>query len=130
MQFVFVDVHYRVRSDFGGENIEVTQLMVLLRSTNRGSHITSRSTRNQRIERLWRDVFLNCLSVFYDTFYMMEVSNILDPDIESHFMTLHYVYQPRIQESLNSFRTAWNNHGINYSPSKSYANVDSWDALY
>ena len=43
---------------------------------------------------------------------MMEASNILDPDIESHLIALHYVYQPRIQESLNSFRTAWNNHGI------------------
>ena len=31
---------FRVRSDLGGENVEVAQLMVFLRGTSRGSHIT------------------------------------------------------------------------------------------
>lgn len=38
----------RVRSDKGGENIEVAQFMVQNRGENRNSHITGRSVHNQR----------------------------------------------------------------------------------
>ncbi len=38
----------RVRSDKGGENIEVAHFMVQNRGENRNSHITGRSVHNQR----------------------------------------------------------------------------------
>ena len=55
----------------GGENCSVAQFMLLLRGLNRGSHMTG-STRNQRIERLWPDVYNHCTSLFYHLFYLMK----------------------------------------------------------
>ena len=46
-----------VRGDHGGENVLVAQFMTQKRSEGRGSFIAGPSTRNQRIEHLWRDVF-------------------------------------------------------------------------
>ena len=58
----------RIRTDHGGENILVWQHMMARRGENRGSVLVGSSTHNQRIERLWRDVFRCFGNVFYYTF--------------------------------------------------------------
>ncbi|XP_051981259.1 uncharacterized protein LOC127642849 [Xyrauchen texanus] len=62
----------RVRSDHGGENILVALFMHLVQGLEHRGFITGQSVHNQRIERLWRDVFLHVLQQFYLMFYSLE----------------------------------------------------------
>ncbi|XP_069131834.1 uncharacterized protein [Argopecten irradians] len=101
----------RVRSDHGGENIQVALFMNLVQNSTT-SHLTGRSVHNQRIERLWRDVQEQVGNVFYQKFYMMEDSGILDINNDSHICALQMVYIPEVNKKLHSFMKGWNNHRI------------------
>ncbi|KAG9272109.1 hypothetical protein AMEX_G13061 [Astyanax mexicanus] len=102
----------RVRSDKGGENVDVAEFMIRSRGTNRNSHITGRSVHNQRIERLWRDVYEHALDLFYQIFVSLEDHSALHPDNELHLFALHWIFLPQIQRHIKSFRDAWNFHGL------------------
>ena len=98
----------KVRSDMGGENTLVAQYMLHHPQRGSGSMITGRSVHNQRIERLWRDVFTHCTSYYYALFYALEDSGLLDYGNEADLFALQFVFIDEIQQQLNQFREGWN----------------------
>ena len=86
--------------------------MVIAREEGRGSFIPGPSTHNQRIERLWRDVYRCVCHMYYYVFYGMEMSGVLNHDDAVHLFALHLVYLPRINHALKEYKEAFNHHAV------------------
>ena len=102
----------RIRCDNGGENTQVCQYMDEYHGFGRGSAIRGRSVHNQRIERIWLDMWNGCINVFYDLFSAFEKDGLLNHNSEEQVFALHYIFIPRIQHALDMFIRQWNHHKI------------------
>lgn len=97
----------QIRTDLGGENVEVWRHMVEQHSSSLAV-LTGASTHNGHIKRLWRDV-CRCVSVlFHDLFRRMEDDGSLECLNEVDMFCLHYALLPRINQALEGFVESWN----------------------
>ena len=103
---------HQVRSDHGGENVDIWRYMLSTHSNDTSCILTGSSTHNERVERLWRDVNRCVCAPFADTFHTLEAEGILDPLNEADMFCLHYIFLPRIAKSLKEFQESWNNHPL------------------
>jgi hypothetical protein len=97
---------------FPQSNFEIFKLFSFLLFYVLLYFLPGKSTHNQRIERLWRDVFSGCLSLFYGLFLTMEEEGILDRENDTHIWCLHYVFLPISNEHIRNWRDAWILHPI------------------
>ena len=107
-----------VRTDQGGENTDVWRF-VFEAHQDPSAVIVGSSTHNERIERLWRDVFRCVSEHYYDLFNELEVQGQLDPLNHTDLYCLHFVFLPRIQKHLGAFQESWNHHSLSTENNRS-----------
>ena len=95
----------RIRVDQGGENIQVAEHMIMHRGVGRRSVLVGSSVHNQRIGR---DSHRCATCFYYRLFYFLEENDLLNPLDEEDLFALHYVYLPRVNRSLQVFRSLQN----------------------
>ena len=96
--------------DGGGENVLVADYMIY--HLGPGALKIVSSVHNQRIERLWRDVCEKAMIDYINLFMDFRNEGILDIDDVVQIWLIHFLFLDLINQSLDRFVLAWNNHGI------------------
>ena len=78
----------------------------LQQGPGRGSYIGGKIVHNQRVERLWRDVFYGVTGLYYELFHYLEEIGELCVNNENHIWALQYTFVPRINHALKSLQMA------------------------
>lgn len=108
----------RVRTDHGGENVDIWRDMISARGEASKPVLVGKSVHNQRIERHNRALNEQVMSMFRGEFYQLESEGVLDVNNDTDILCLHYVYLPRINHVLDEFVAAHNHHKISTEKNK------------
>ncbi|KAL6419154.1 hypothetical protein ACFW04_011546 [Cataglyphis niger] len=102
------DLPSRVPTEHVYENLLAAILMSTIRGMHIGSHVTGKSVYNQRIERLWVDVFKEVCDSIYTELYALEDQGLLDIENITHRFCVQYIFKILLIKSYYYF----NLHGI------------------
>ena len=109
----------RIRTDYGGENVDIWRDMVNTYGEESRSVVVGSSVHNQRIERHNRAVNEQVISVFKLQFYELESQGILDPSNSTDLYCLHFIFLPRLNRSISEFIAAHNHHVVSTEENRS-----------
>lgn len=89
----------------------------LLPSSFKYCHVSAcltldRSTRNQRIERMWVDLGIHFVRQWRAFFYRLERIHGLDNENHAHLWLLHHIFLRLINEDCIAFEETWNSHPV------------------
>uniref|UniRef100_A0A3P8SBA6 Integrase core domain-containing protein n=1 Tax=Amphiprion percula TaxID=161767 RepID=A0A3P8SBA6_AMPPE len=100
------------RQDQGVENPDIAHFMFATQGTGRSSFISGKSVHNQRVERLWRDVWVAVTSKYHDILHTLEEDGLLDISDATLLFGVHYIFVPQLQADFDTFIEGWNNHSL------------------
>ncbi len=98
----------RLRTDRGWENRRLWEIMLETYPSRIKAVLVGPSTRNVRIERLWRTLGPQKIVIWKARFLAMERAHGLDRHNAMHIWCLHFVFLPLINRELDSWVSAQN----------------------